>query len=226
MIPLLLASLLATAPAPTSGEAAVRDALEAAVRDRLALGADATVEIAELRPSEPGLLRRYHTLAGLELPPGERGLGRVTARVEVIPRRGAAPRDTWVIARVAVTVPTVVTTRRIGRGEPLTPRDVALVHRPLDEAGLPDPGLVVGRVARHTLAEGEVLRPERLELPTIVQRGDRVEALVTGRSFRLKTAAEALGRGALGAEIPVRVLMTGKVVTASVSGPGRVEVMR
>lgn len=225
MIPLLLASLLATG-ASTDGEAQVRAALEDAVRERLALGSDATVTVTELRPSEPALLRRYHALSGLELPPGERGLGRVTARVEVVPRRGAPPRDTWVVARVSVEVPTVVTTRRISRGEPLTPRDVAVVPRPLDEAGLPDPGLVVGRVARHTLAEGEVLRAERLELPTIVRRGDRVDALVTGRAFRLKTAAEALGRGGLGAEIPVRVLMTGKVVTAAITGPGRVEVLR
>ena len=76
------------------------------------------------------------------------------------------------------------------------------------------------------LAEGEAIRAELLTLPNLIRRGDRVTALVTGRGFRVQTAGEALARGALGTEIPVRVIMSGRVVTASIVGPGQVEVVR
>ena len=213
--------------APTHGSnGAVRAALEGAVRERLALGPGAEVAIAELKPAEPDVLRHVHRVTSIELPPGERGHGRVTARVAVESRAGAAPRETWFVAQVDVRVPSVVTTRRISRGESLGPADVTVVLRPLDSVGMADPGLAVGRVARQALAQGEGLRASLLELPTLVRRGDRVTALVTGRAYRVETAAEALARGALGAAIPVRVIMTGKVVTATITGPGEVEVLR
>ncbi|PKN54054.1 MAG: flagella basal body P-ring formation protein FlgA [Deltaproteobacteria bacterium HGW-Deltaproteobacteria-14] len=221
--------LLLLAGAPSGGADAhppVRAALEDAVRQRLRLGPSAEVAIAEIKPAEPALLKRVYRVASVELPPGERGVGRVTARVAVIARAGAEPRETWVVAKVTVRLPTVVTTRRVGRGDTLGPADVTMALMPLDEAALGDPGLAVGRVARQVLAEGEAIRAEVLTLPTLVRRGDRVTALVTGRGFRVQTAAEALARGALGAEIPVRVTMTGRVVTASIVGPGQVEVVR
>jgi len=221
----LLVLLLAGAPAPDA-DAPVRAAVEDAVRQRPSLGADATVRVSDIAPAEPELLRKAKRISAITLPPGERGVGRVTARATVIPRRGGEPRDTWIVARVTVEVPTAVTTRRVKRGETLTPRDVAVALRPLDEGTLAAPELAIGRVARQVLAAGEALRAERLALPTLIHRGDRVTTVVTGRGFRVRAAGEAMSRGALGAEIPVRVVMTGRVVTASVVGPGQVEVLR
>lgn len=223
----LLILLLAGSPSGSAdAHSPVRAALEDAVRERLRLGPSAEVAIAQIKPAEPGLLKRVYRVASVELPPGERGVGRVTARIAVVARAGAAPQETWIVARVTVRLPTVVTTRRVARGETLGPADVTMALKPLEEAALGDPGLAVGRVARQVLAEGEAVRAELLTLPNLIRRGDRVTALVTGRGFRVQTAGEALARGALGTEIPVRVIMSGRVVTASIVGPGQVEVVR
>jgi len=219
----LLLMMLAAAPGK-GADAPVRAPFEDAVRARLAVGDAAEVAIADLQPAEPELLRRAHRIVAVALPEGERGYGRVTARVTVVPKRGEAPRDTWVVARVDVRVPTAVTTRRVARGERLGVNDVTLALRPLDDGTLSEPALAVGRVARQLLADGEALRPERLELPALVARGDAVQVVVSGRAFRLATRAEALARGAIGASIPVRIAMSGRVLQAIVTGPGQVEV--
>jgi len=220
----LLVALLASASPQGALEAAVRDALVEAARERLALGAATELEVGRLRPAEADVLRRGR-LVSVVLPPGETGHGRVTARVTVDagPRHGGV-RETWVMAEVRARVPAVVATRRLARGDMVQARDVTLALRPAEEPALGDVALAVGRVTRHALEPGDAVGPHALELPTLIRRGDRVQARVSGPSFNLRAAGEALGRGAMGESVAVRVTMTGKVVYGRVTGPGEIEV--
>ena len=118
MIALWIVLTLAAPPGQHRLERDVEASLAAAARERLALGDDATVEVTALRLADPALLKGRRTVAAVELPPGEQGHGRVTARVTVRDDgRGKAEHDTWATARVDVRVRAVVARHRIDRGK-------------------------------------------------------------------------------------------------------------
>lgn len=227
MFALWILLTLSSPPGQHRLERAIETSLAAAARERLALGDDADIKVSALRLADPGLLRGRRSVASVELPPGEQGHGRVTARVTLRDDgRGKAERDTWATARVDVRVHAVVALHRVDRGALVTDGDVTTALVPLADAGVTDRGLAVGRVARYPIAEGQPLRADGLELPTLIQRGDRVQAVISGATFTVRAPAEALSRGAIGDTVTVRVARTNKVVSGVVSGPGLVEVAR
>ncbi|MCB9737004.1 MAG: flagellar basal body P-ring formation protein FlgA [Deltaproteobacteria bacterium] len=227
MIALWIVLTLAAPPGQHRLERDVEASLAAAARERLALGDDATVEVTALRLADPDLLKGRRTVAAVELPPGEQGHGRVTARVTVRDDgRGKAEHDTWATARVDVRVRAVVARHRVDRGALITDADVTTALVPLADAGVAEAALAVGRVARYPIGEGQPLRADALELPTLISRGDHVQAVISGATFAVRAPGEALSRGALGDTVTVRVARTNKIVTGVVTGPGTVEVAR
>lgn len=228
---LLLLVLLATVAAatPAYGANKVADALEAklveAVKARLGLAAETVVRVTNVKPSDRKALAGATSIISVDLPPGERGSGRVTARVTVATKRGEES-DLWVMAEVAIELPVVVAARAIRRGAQITPGDVKVERRTdLRVQAFTDPGEVVGREAKQAIREGEVLDDRLVTLPVVIRRGDLVDAIVTGKAFRVRTRAEARESGAVGDVI--RVQLTGKerkVVRGRVVSAKEVEV--
>jgi flagella basal body P-ring formation protein FlgA len=113
----------------------------------------------------------------------------------------------------------VVTRRPLGRFRPIDAADVEL--KALDVAGLPadridDPEAVIGKRTRRALDSGTVLRPDLLEFPPIVKRGDRVRIIAESAGLRISAYGQVKQKGAQGELIPVVNLDSNKVVHARV----------
>lgn len=220
----VLFSLLWTsnALAKSAMEKKTEKALIQAIEGRTALPDEAVITVRNLRPSDPALFRRAKILTSLVLPAGETGTGTVTAQVRVkSSRKSDSDTMLWVMARVDVQVPTLVTNHAISRGTLLSEEDLRTELRPMGRY-LVHMDDIVGKSTRRTLKEGEPLSKTMLKTPTVVRRGDIVEAAVRGRAFVVQTKAEALGKGGVGETIRAKVLKTGKIVRARIKGPGEI----
>lgn len=216
--PLLLAATLAVTHAPLATE------LEAAVRARAQLPADATVAVVEAVPANAALFARSTGVKTVELPEGEDGLGSLTARAHLdVP--GAPDAWTWIRARVSVSVPTVVSARALSRDAVLGPEDVEIEPRPLRRGQLAPSSPLLGLVLRRAVRAGEPLQEGWLRAPIAIERGDRVQAIVRGPGLRVRASAESLGRGAVSEVVRIKLLGSGRVVRAVIRGPREVEVM-
>lgn len=128
-------------------------------------------------------------------------------------------RRIGVTASLEQRVKVVVTRRPLGRFKPIDAADVEL--KPLDVAALPadridDPEMVIGKRTRRALDSGTVLRPDLLESPPIVKRGDRVRIIAETPGLRISAFGQVKQKGAQGELIPVVNLDSNKVVHARV----------
>lgn len=104
----------------------------------------------------------------------------------------------------------VVATRQIIAGAPITAQDIALVDMPIPNAlgALSD---ALGQTARVTISAGRALRASDLGTPTLVKRNQTVALLFTGNTLAIRAEGRALGTGGEGDEI--RVLNTSSKTT-------------
>ncbi|MFT7579335.1 MAG: flagella basal body P-ring formation protein FlgA, partial [Myxococcota bacterium] len=137
-----------------------------------------------------------------------------------------APQEIWARVDADITVPTLVVVSALPRGASVTNADITQVMRPWVAGKLHRPAEALGRVTRRALRAGDTLEAGILTLPNVVRRGQRVTAIVSGASFRIRTAAEVLEPGPIGATIAVRVSVSGKRLQARVVGPDMVEVLQ
>ena len=114
-------TLLATLTLLASGtahaavaEGEITDAIAATCRAHLALPDSSRLEIHAVRTSRSEVLEAAQGVIRVELPPGTRGQGHITAKVFLdIP--DSEGTWVWTSARVAVEVPTVVNVRPLTR---------------------------------------------------------------------------------------------------------------
>ncbi|MCB9728879.1 MAG: flagellar basal body P-ring formation protein FlgA [Deltaproteobacteria bacterium] len=225
VLPLLTALALSasTVPAASPAEVELRAALGDAVRQRAALPPEAQVEVGELRIADRDLLERALRLSGVELPPGERGLSRVSARAR-LSLRGGGEAWTWVSAPVEVRVPALIAVQPLERGRTIAPDDVAVALRPLRPGLLTEGGAAVGKAPRRDFRAGEALDDAWLVAPSVVQRGDSVEVLIADGALSVRARGETLERGAVGELVRLRVGATGRIVRGRVVDATTVEV--
>ncbi|RLB59522.1 MAG: flagella basal body P-ring formation protein FlgA [Deltaproteobacteria bacterium] len=124
-------------------------------------------------------------------------------------------RQRWLTVEFERLVRTAVASRRLQRGAVLGPGDVELRRVPLARLGGREPlqpQQLWGRRLRRSLSSGAVLRPDCLERPLLVRRGDRVRLRVRMTGLLVEVAAEALASGRAGDRIPVKNLESGKRV--------------
>ncbi len=93
------------------------------------------------------------------------------------------------------------------------PRDVVMTT---DEA--------VGQEVTRSIASGELLRRDTLNIPAAVEKGKPVKMIIRGGAFEVTAQGTALERGIIGAEIRVRNESSGKIILGSVIADGLVEV--
>ncbi len=225
ILPILALVTLGVTPAaqPPPHESALRSALAAAVRERSALPDEAQVEVGELRVADRSLLDRASRLSGVELPPSERGLPRVSARAR-FQLRGGGEAWTWVSAPVDARVPVLVAARALQRGRPLLAADLRVAMEALRPGQLSEASDAIGKAPRRDLREGEPLSEGWLTAPHVMQRGDQVEIIVSEGALSIRARGETLERGAVGDDVRVRINANGRILRGRVVDSSTVEV--
>jgi flagella basal body P-ring formation protein FlgA len=92
-----------------------------------------------------------------------------------------------------------------------------------------DSGIVVGRESLRACSSvkqikpGHLLRKADLKTTPVILAGDRVDLCITRGSLEVVVKGEARQAGSLGQVIPVRNILNGRLVNATISGPGIVQ---
>jgi flagellar basal body P-ring formation protein FlgA len=128
-------------------------------------------------------------------------------------------RRAWVTVSLERRVNVAVAARPLGRFKPIEADDIEV--KALDLAGLPadridDPELAIGKRTRRAVDAGTVLRPDLLEFPPLVKRGDRVRIVAESAGLRISAFGQVKQKGAQGELIPVVNLDSNRVVHARV----------
>ena len=151
-------------------------------------------------------------------------LGRVTVRVRC---DSSAPWTVFVPAQVKLFREVVTMVRPLKRESVIGAEDVALRERDvgtLKQGFLSQLDQAVGmKLLRPTVLD-QVLTPQHLEQPELIQKGDQVVIIARSGSLAVRMPGEALVKGGLSEQIRVRNLNSKRVVKARVTGPGQVEV--
>jgi len=199
-----------------------RDQIEQIVRAFLQQQAgkkpDEAIVIKDIRVPETVQLPKGPFTARVSAPKNSELAGQVPLQV-VFNVEPDFERRIGVTASLEQRVNVVVTRRPLGRFKPIDAADIEL--KAVDVAGLPadrmdDPEVVIGKRTRRALDSGTVLRPDLLEFPPIVKRGDRVRIIAESAGLRISAYGQVKQKGAQGELIPVVNLDSNKVVHARV----------
>lgn len=199
-----------------------RDQIEAIVREFLRQQAVAepgeAIAIKDIRVPEAVQLPKGAFSARVSVPKNSELAGQVPLQV-VFNVEPDFERRLWVTANLEQRVRVAVVRRPLGRFKTIEAADVEL--KAVDVAGLPadridDPETAIGKRTRRALDSGTVLRPDLLEFPPIVKRGDRVRIIAESAGLRISAYGQVKQKGAQGELIPVVNLDSNKVVYARV----------
>lgn len=130
-------------------------------------------------------------------------------------------------AQIAVYGETAVASHGLERGSLIQPGDFHFVRQNLNQIGANyvDPkAMIIGQELKRAIREGEPLRLSYLELPKIVQRGDRVTLEAQALGLNVAAPGLAMANGKVGERIQVKNAQSNKIVDALVIAPGRVRV--
>jgi len=137
--------------------------------------------------------------------------------------RRAALRFTGTAAE---TTETATLTRTIRPGEVLKTSDVVMERRPKTEVrgdGMAS-AQAIGLAAKVALRTGQVLRPDDLARPQVVQRNEAVTITYEVPGIMLTVRGKATESGAVGDIVGVLNIQSNRTVQATVIGPGRVSI--
>ena len=192
------------------------EAIARAVAERLGEGVE--VEILSLNTA----VKAERALQAMPEPGGRAGQPMRFVMMVGRARRGIA------VATVKVVAAYARATRTIGRDETIARDDIEIVEGELPALPLkrlPAPEDVVGLTARRDIAAGEPLTQAIVEVPPLVRPGDTVVLTVVVGTVEVTAQATASASGHEGEVIRV-VSQGGRALTARVTGPGAVEVVR
>ena len=122
----------------------------------------------------------------------------------------------------------VCASKYIERGTTLSSEDVCLKSMNISKA---PPDVLrhmedaSGRLATVTLREGAFLRERTLTTPPVIEKGDKVKLVAQKGALSVVTMGVAKTEGAAGAQIQVKNLSSGKVVSGLVKDASTVEVV-
>jgi flagella basal body P-ring formation protein FlgA len=119
----------------------------------------------------------------------------------------------WARVRVTVKRSQVVAAATLTPGRRIRPEDVKLLEDegpPRRVAAAQRLDAVVGRAPRSVVAAGTAIRPEVLEEPALVRKGEMVTVEVRENGILLRLSARADSSGAAGEVVQMRNLESGK----------------
>jgi len=119
------------------------------------------------------------------------------------------------------------TTRRIGRQERLTEKDLKMIRLDITMLGddlVRQPTDAIGKRLTTALQPGDIVRTAHLDEPPLVNRGDLVTIVAQTAGLRASAPGEAKKTGTRGEIIQVKNLMSRKNIFAKIVGAGVVRV--
>jgi len=176
------------------------------------------VLIKEIRVAEnvrlPGGRISYKVTA----PPTSRLMGKIPLAVN-FDVNGKFYRRIWVSATIEILTDVVVTRKPLGRYKPITEDDISV--QKMDLSRLPadiirDPEMVLGKRTRRAIGAQTVLRPNLVEFPPLVKRGDMVMIIAETQGLKITTFGQVKKKGRRGERIPVINLDSKKTIYARV----------
>ncbi len=133
----------------------------------------------------------------------------------------------WAVAAVEIFADIVVTKKPLGRHKPITEDDIEI--RRMDLAQLPsdvitDPATILGQRTRRAIGSNTVLRPNLVEFPPLLKRGDIVVIIAETAGLKITALGQVKKKGRLGERIPVVNFDSKKVLYARVLDSNTVKV--
>nr|WP_086941136.1 flagellar basal body P-ring formation chaperone FlgA [Thaumasiovibrio occultus] len=131
----------------------------------------------------------------------------------------------YVPVRIQLTLPLVVATRPLARGEVIGAGDVEVAMREQRfQRGLSynEPQLVVGAKVKRAINHGDIIQGNDI---CLVCRNDVVNIIAAGGGLNIVTPGTALGDGLLGEQIKVQNSKSRRIVEGKVTGVGEVSVI-
>lgn len=153
--------------------------------------------------------------------------GRVLGRFGVPGSAATRLKPVRVSGQLVETVDVVVPLRTIARGETLVAGDLGVERRPREPGAkdlIGEARGAVGKVAKRSLLAGVPLRGADVQREEIVGRGQIVTLVYEHRGLLISMRGRANEAGAMGDVIAVTNPESKRVLHATVSGPGRVNV--
>lgn len=133
----------------------------------------------------------------------------------------------WAAATVEVFSDVVVTKKPIGRYKTITEDDIEV--QKMDLANLPsdvitDPDAVLGKRTKRAVGAQTALRPNLVEFPPLVKRGDVVVIIAETEGLKVTALGEVRKKGRIGERIPVTNYDSKKIIYARVVDANTVKV--
>ena len=122
-------------------------------------------------------------------------------------------------ARIEALAPVVVAARPIGRLRPIESDDLRMEKKNLAELPvgvLTDEDEIVGMRARRNIDAGDILRPDLMEMPPLVKRGDMVMIVAETDGIKVTATGEVKSDGLRGERVKVVNLDSNKRFSARV----------
>ncbi|MGB5420514.1 MAG: flagellar basal body P-ring formation chaperone FlgA [Desulfobacterales bacterium] len=179
---------------------------------------DAEVKVAELTISADRTLPKGQATYRVLPPRNMRSLATVPLSV-VFDIDGRFQKTIRATARVEALAPVVVAARPIGRLKPISNDDLKMEKMNLSElpAGvMTDADDIIGQRARRNIDAGDILRPDLIEMPPLVKRGDMVVIVAESEGIKVTATGEVKSDGLRGEQVKVVNLDSNKRFSARV----------
>jgi flagella basal body P-ring formation protein FlgA len=140
---------------------------------------------------------------------------------------GGRPWTLYVPVDLQQFLQVVVSARPVPRGRALTTEDVKLERVPRQRAAagaLTELDAALGAIARRPLSAGTILTAAAVQAPRAVRRGQQVVIYAEAEGMHVQATGEALADATDGATVRVRNALSKKIVSGTVTGPGRVRI--
>ncbi|MDA8479952.1 flagellar basal body P-ring formation chaperone FlgA [Citrobacter sp. Awk 4] len=137
----------------------------------------------------------------------------------------------WVIttrSQISVLMPVVVARVATGQEHYLQESDLAVTQvllTPQMDDVLTSPAQAIGRRPQRSLRAGQPVRNRMLEAAMLVRKGDKVNLTLAEGEMAISMQGTALQDGQKGETISIKNEKSGKVISASVSGPGQLLIL-
>jgi len=182
--------------AVTIPESEIEAMVLAFLKERLAsFGSDAEIE--RIRGAKAMVLPTGRITHEIDIPAHGDLAGNVRVTI-AFSADGKPAGRAHVYARINRMIEVVAAVRPLDRNRAITPADVAV--KKMDAAGVAANALVrvadaVGKIARKRIAAGDVLRPDMVERPFLVERGDIVKIVARSGRISIATLGEVRKKG-------------------------------
>ncbi|MBI5438576.1 MAG: flagellar basal body P-ring formation protein FlgA [Nitrosomonadales bacterium] len=219
MIGLLLLQPIAAMAAGTQDHALIREVVAAFIQQQTAdMRGKVSYEVGEIdrRISLPECSK----LEAL-LPDGGKLVGKTAVRVRCNDAQG------WSISvrvQIRVSADLLISARALPMGYTLREEDLSTqTTETTQSGGMTDAKQAVGKVLRHGISAGQVLREDMLRPPYSIVQGQAVQLIVRGNKFSIRNEGVALTNASEGQAIQVRT-SSGRTLGGIAGASGVVEV--